>query len=64
MLNILKYMAITAAGMAVIEAHGIETHFMPSKDYVNFNISITKTVFHRPECACASLNARRATTTE
>tara|TARA_B100000929_G_scaffold191791_1_gene151889 strand:- start:1513 stop:1899 length:387 start_codon:yes stop_codon:yes gene_type:complete len=55
MLDVLKYMAITAAGMAIIEAHAADTPFSTTKDYVDFNVSITKTVLHTPECARASL---------
>ncbi|MFP3343951.1 hypothetical protein R0J87_15735 [Halomonas sp. SIMBA_159] len=54
MLDVLKYMVITAAGMAVIEAHAVDTPFSTPKDYADFNVSITKTVLQAPECARAS----------
>lgn len=46
LINVLKYMTITAAAMAVIEAHA----FDKPADYKLFNMAVAKTVMESPEC--------------
>lgn len=60
MIKVLKYMAITAAAMAVIEAHALDT---PS-DYKLFNMAIAKTVIDNPECFSTTSTLMANMTTE